>query len=1537
MKRLIQMNFIRKFTLFIGLSLLLCAVMQAQQPNQRVVRTIEELTEAFATPSLRSDEPTVLAIDPAGIAVTEEVSVGAGKFVMTGGPLYRAEDYKGVMLNVNGGGEITVKNTIQGGPRDQTDIPNVSVSNGRLILGTGGVFTTGFELVATKDLGEFILDGGKMMDSQGYCIWAESIVQLISGIIENDENTHVLYASREVILDPAHVELSGPNYIWIANGQFYIQSPLIYDLSIHKYTVKEGDVILKGAANIPYQLTDADVKHVILENDELEPKLQDNQIVLAKKIVIPDIITTEEELQAAIDASTGTSDAPTEIKISETGIRLTNLITVGSNKHVLLTGGTITTDFYKMFEIQEYSSLTLRQITIDGGYTAEQEKICWGFAVRLGTLIMEDGAVIKGFGLTGDVGIVNLHGGSFYLNGGSISDNYFLQNQSVCSLIYVGLDNGRVRDSYFQMNGGEIARNHGTGKLMFLGVNGDQATIEFRGGEIKDNDDSWIEYYGGIINFYETVTTFQAPINVSFERCYIRLAGSLGFDLNLTGEHFSEDESIVSSIHSYQITQSDVDKIQLPEGYAAVLQDNQIVVKVGDPEPVFDLQALIDAAEEGTLENPSVITLTEDVVLTKTIEVKGKYIKLAGGKTITATVAKNQKLQMFNVTGNGSLTLDNITLDGSAEGYASFAYVDAGATLVLINGTTLKNAKTTKSFYALYVNGNLLMDGCTFAENTNGQSYTGIVVLDGRSQWICKNSVIKDNIGCYKTNTGKTVSGYVFCSYGQSYVQDCAIVNNEGYAIHTESNMRLSHITWKDNTCDMMLVPEFTSIGSESNARTYIDEGGEPTTVEIIGELGENHLMFAGKVKKQIKVLESANIEGCVIAEGYNDYQLTEEDLAQFTLENKEGYTLQLKDNKIVMKSQGPVIDTQAKLQAAINASNGTAEAPEEITLTGEIAINSTITIEKKHVRLTGGTLKKAKSGNLNMLYVKYGTLELANIILDGAHDKYSGYCSFIQGYSYGESRIDIGVGTKLTNALGGNDRDNTLVCASAELTTLNGGEITGNFVEDGAVLFVDWGRTFVMNSGLVAANQNMGYRYMMSVIEGAGEITINGGTVSSDTRNCLAFYLYGAEPFIIGKGTHIVGEINMYNNRKITIASALVNPITFSFFSSNQPTGKIVAEPAKGYTLTNNDLNKIHYAVSNIYGLRLENGNIVAVNLAAENKTFNVKVADCTHGSVVANKATAKENEVITVTATPDEGYKLYSLRYNEVNELTASTSTTNAYTFNMPPMDATISAQFIKENVTVNPIPENPSDDPDDIQPDKTIGNIGDLIDALGGNADGTMELTPDTKAPTLDEEDPISDSIEEAENEGSTYIGSLEQLINVLSKDTKGQVVSSQSLTKLPCKVSLRFTLSSRLMINQELRAMAESGQLRAMGSGNYYILNQCEGKVTKIIPAYDAATNTLTFETDRLGIFAVMYANGGTTNEEVVRIEARVRAVDGQISIEDMPIGEPYAIYELSGKMLQNGVSDGTPIRFKPSATGNYVVRCGNMGQIIHFEK
>ena len=76
--------------------------------------------------------------------------------------------------------------------------------------------------------------------------------------------------------------------------------------------------------------------------------------------------------------------------------------------------------------------------------------------------------------------------------------------------------------------------------------------------------------------------------------------------------------------------------------------------------------------------------------------------------------------------------------------------------------------------------------------------------------------------------------------------------------------------------------------------------------------------------------------------------------------------------------------------------------------------------------------------------------------------------------------------------------------------------------------------------------------------------------------------------------------------------------------------------------------------------------------------QTYSITVAECLNGTVTADKAEASDGEEVTLTVTPDEGYKLETLKVNdtetEVSEGKAS--------FTMPAENVNVTASFTKKN---------------------------------------------------------------------------------------------------------------------------------------------------------------------------------------------------------------------------------------------------------------
>ena len=71
----------------------------------------------------------------------------------------------------------------------------------------------------------------------------------------------------------------------------------------------------------------------------------------------------------------------------------------------------------------------------------------------------------------------------------------------------------------------------------------------------------------------------------------------------------------------------------------------------------------------------------------------------------------------------------------------------------------------------------------------------------------------------------------------------------------------------------------------------------------------------------------------------------------------------------------------------------------------------------------------------------------------------------------------------------------------------------------------------------------------------------------------------------------------------------------------------------------------------------------------------FDITIADCAHGSVTADKVTAKAGNNVKLDITPDDGYVLSALYYTDVNE---NKTEIEGKSFTMPESDVTISAGF-------------------------------------------------------------------------------------------------------------------------------------------------------------------------------------------------------------------------------------------------------------------
>lgn len=1510
--------------------------------NPTEITTVKQLQEVLSSSKLRSDAVKDLKIVDAGIQITEEVPVGVGSFRMFGGPLIRAEGYKGIMLHVLEGGNISIENTIDGANLEATEVTVLVDKEGSFSMDKNAfiqnVRNNYANIPALKNDGIVLLKSGYIKKctynetgKQTYTIVNYGTLLAKGGTVEC-ENTGVsiMNSGKLSLWGVANVEQVCINGFGLTIRSIVagileaitIESSLQNNLQLtagerafgYERVFRDGDVIAQGSSS--YSLQKADMDKIELANTNLSKKIENNKIILYTPSAA---IDTPEKLQEAINNSTGTADNPTVITIPQTGLRLTKPIVI-DGKYIKLTGGTIWNYSLKgiwMFEVKS-GKLIVENIILDGGNTLNIG-VTWCEFVFLtgGQFIMNEGAILQHATFTGDFSAVEIQGGTFYMKGGSITGN-ITKNDAHGQIM-------RIIGGSFIMEGGRIYKNASNGNPVVLSAkNG----FWHYGGSISENGDGDIQLSG---SFYHSTSNandiIDCPITI-LESSKLFIMKQINVTIRIETS-LPDGYVLASGSDGYKITNEDLSKFILPEEYSLELVDNNLILVKGSANVIDTqekLQAAIDAAQTGSSSNPALITIAPNIEINKTILIKGKYIKITSNNGSIHNVSTSN-IRMFEVQ-SGSLTLENMSLLGTVTGtnaYCSFVGVSSGASLVMTN-VTMKNAISDESSWSmLRINGNCTLKNCTISENTG----KALIYISKGGKCIIDGGEIKNNI----CSDSKSTFSLIY-NFGQLDYMSGEYTKNHAISISSWGVTTLRAVLMK-NYLSSLIKDEGSSVFVYQSVNLYNNERiGDSFFLEKNDNGSKGYINVFEQVKRTIEVVIHKPEEGWVVAKG-SDYTLTQADLQKFILGSSsgKGWKLELVDNLILLKNTtiSSGIDTQEKLQAAIDASNGSTSVPAEIKIADkEIAITHSILIKDKYVKLIGGTLKNMASADLRMIDVRSGYLGLESITLDGNQKKASGYCTLIE---MNGGICEIMEGAKLTNALARGGSDAVVVIPKGKLT-LKGGEITGNTSEGGDIVWVSGSGYFAMQAGNIKGNTNNG-KYIMAGVEMTyGTMLLTGGQIADNSG--MRYGVYATKAFTLGNNVNLKEVVILSGDAKIQIPTAIQNPVTIGYMKSGMPSGTIVAT-GSSYQLTNVDAKKFAYRYTNTYDFKLDNNNIVLVNLDAANKTFAIKAAAVKGGTISASKTTAKENELITVTVKPDAGKKLYAemLRYNN-NKMTA-TDQVNTYTFKMPPSDATLTAEFIPDLITVEPDngddPETGKDTNPDEHPIPEIGNIGDLIGALAGNGDinpSTPTGVNPNSSPTehKDLPDPLKGLVNDGEKAGDDVIGSLKQLISIVSKTSDGTLVNTKVISKLPGKIALRMYLPLRLIVSE---------QLRAAGTANYYILNECDGLISRINPVFDPEANTLTFETDKLGDFVIMNGNSSTANEKV-SVNNVIVFVDGnRLSIKGLKPGEVFAVYDLSGRLLKKEVVYSDIAHYYPEINGIYIFEYTSGSQKIHFNK
>ncbi len=1177
-------------------------------------------------------------------------------------------------------------------------------------------------------------------------------------------------------------------------------------------------------------------------------------------------ISTQEELLEALQHPTTRAGEVKDLYITKEGIPIDKLVTVNPGTFRMYGGPLYRAEDYTgyVLDIKEGATLTIEN-TLDGRFVANSNpllNIQYGANVTLrGTLQFNRGI---------EHALVVFNAGTFTLNGGLIQ--------------------GNQGDAY----------NH---VIFNIG------NLYLTEGKFVDNQSQGAVYIEASTT--RSVQTFLSPRSVSLsgsdqnffvsQESPLYLTSTLEYPLTLQ-TYMNNGNVVATGGNDYTLTQHDIDNIQIvntqiPDQTVKLENGNAVLTTESEDDGTIktpdELQEAIDQAD-GTEDKPTEIVIDGEITITKTIIIEKKFIRFVGGTLIWGGSGSGNS--MININGGG-LILDKTVINGGytpAINYYGICLINiqGGAIVTMNDGSILRGAGLTEDISAVWIfNGNFIMNGGSIEYNYfYGNISMASVISVYKGHFVMTGGYIQNNYG-----TNFRVVGIFGYTNREAYFEyyGGTIYKNEG-----------GHIDFNGG---------YWLIASNNPNHIILHNIVIQSTYNVI------HLSKSLMFKITFSIGTNLKLPNkFALIQGYN-YTIKESDLKYLVV--PEGYKLILEDNIIyLVKDSSSGITTQEELQEAIDNSQGTASSPEFIELgDNKILIYSSILIRNKYVVLVNGTLVNAASADLRMFDVRSGLIRLAGTVLDGNKSASHGYCTLID---MNGGTCQIVEDTKLTNAYARGGSEAVVVVDQGTLE-FNSGSIQGNESEGGDIIWVSGNGKFNMNGGVISGNKNTGRYIMASIQMTNGVMGINGGTIVDNIGNLYGLYV--TKDFTLKGDANISEVIILNNNSKILVSSALKRTVTIGFMKINMPSGTIVATGTNNYQLSSADVKYFKHRYDNQYSFSLSGNNIIITNLNAANKTFNIKWGNYPNGSIQADKVTAKENETVTVTITPNTGYYVNSnaVRYNEIYALTA-TSKENVYTFKMPPSDVNITAQFLPKNIIVkpmppiiypNPIPEGGNEG--GLKPDNTIDNIDELLDAFGN---GNHELTPEAEVPEI-LDGPIGDAVKEGENKGDDVIGTIEELIDHVAKDNNGNILKSEKIKEIPGGCILRFFLPDRLIVSE---------QLRASGGANYYILRECDGEVVTIIPTYNQENNTLTFKTDKMGTFVVMNGKNSVGNENIQTSQLEINTTNGHLQIKGLPSGEYYSIYDLSGKLLKQDISNGSPILYQPSIEGIYIIATEHYG-------
>lgn len=327
------------------------------------------------------------------------------------------------------------------------------------------------------------------------------------------------------------------------------------------------------------------------------------------------------------------------------------------------------------------------------------------------------------------------------------------------------------------------------------------------------------------------------------------------------------------------------------------------------------------------------VTINGDVGITAAITIKGN-VTFTGGGTLNRMSTSGNLIKVES----GSLTLDNVTIDGNnvkaqGDGTATAIYI-TGGTVIMNNGAKITNHKKSSSYCnggAIYMSGgNFKMNGGTIS-GCETSEYGGAVYLYGGS-FEMNNGTVENN----KTTTSTLYGGGAF------YVRGATLTINGGLIQNNSSDCggAIYNSAYGTTIINGGVIKNNTAVGTRQNGAAIFHScrnSKKGATLRIGGNanidvgndiylmsntIATKYVEITSSIKNPLILTVEGESEGRVIADAADGVVLTYNDMAKIRLSNSS-YALKLEDNKIKLTQTSSEVTT-FPVYLGYDANNGT-------------------------------------------------------------------------------------------------------------------------------------------------------------------------------------------------------------------------------------------------------------------------------------------------------------------------------------------------------------------------------------------------------------------------------------------------------------------------------------------------------------------------------------------------------------------------------------------------------------------------------------